>query len=250
MMSAKSSFTYMAIAAVVGVVVFNIVTEEGPYVFEDTSPVAPNWTAIESWPNAEVTDVLAQPNPNQRTTVIVLDDSGSMAGDMRAAKQAVVEALKPMAETDRVAVVALNAGVVLPFYAVGDAWDKLPQVLRRVESNGTTPLTPALRTAQALLEEEASRLRGFGTFRMIVTTDGAADDGAALSRLIKEIAATTPIQISTIGIDVSSQHVLRRADLGSFVDVANVSALASALQAAVAENTDFAAITDFSSAGE
>ena len=43
--------------------------------------------------------------------------------------------------------------------------------------------------------------------------------------------------------------MLRRDDLGTFVDVANVAALRGALEAAVAENTDFAAITDFGEDG-
>ncbi|MFQ6550131.1 vWA domain-containing protein [Aestuariibius sp. 2305UL40-4] len=209
-------------------------------------PVAPNWVAIAAWPEAEIAAVEAQPDPNRRVTAIVLDDSGSMGGDMEAAKQAVVDALAAMQDSDRVSVVALNSGIVMPFTSVADARGTLPNSLRPIISDGGTPLTQALGSAQTLLEEEAGSVRGFGTFRMIVTTDGVADDSEALNRAVEQLAATTPIQLTTIGIGISGNHVLRRSDLGSFVDVDNVDALEAALQAAVAENTDFTAITDFS----
>ena len=114
-----------------------------------------------------------------------------------------------------------------------------------VSSNGSTPLTNAVTAARDLLETEAATVRGFGTFRLIVTTDGVADDGAALARAVADLAAVTPIQLTTIGIGISGGHVLQRSDLGAYVDVANVDALKGALEAAVAENTDFSAITDF-----
>ncbi|MEO0918803.1 MAG: hypothetical protein AAFY31_17800, partial [Pseudomonadota bacterium] len=150
---------------------------------------------------------------------------------------------------DRVAVLALNAGTILPFSSVSDAQGALPDLLRPIVSDGSTPLTRSIMEAQTLLEAEAATVRGFGTFRLIVTTDGQADDGEALDASIEALAAGTPIQITTIGIGIAGGHVLRREDLGSFVDVANVDALEQALQAAVAENTDFTAITDFSETG-
>ena len=233
--------------AVIGVVAFSIFREANlgdPRAVEHV-PVVPNWAAIAAWPSIEAEVVQAQPDPNRRVTAIVLDDSGSMDDDIEAAKSAVVGALDAMAEDDRVAVLALNAGTILPFANVSDARTSLPQLLQPITSEGSTPLTRSIRDAQGLLEAEAATVRGFGTFRLIVTTDGQADDGAALDGAIENLAASTPIQVTTIGIGIAGEHVLRRADLGSFVDVANVDALEQALQAAVAENTDFLAITDF-----
>ncbi len=208
-------------------------------------PVTPNWAAIAAWPSLQADVVEAQPDPNRRVTAIVLDDSGSMGDDMAAAKAAVVGALDAMADDDRVAVLALNAGTVLPFTSVSDARSSLPDLLRPIGSDGGTPLTGSIQAAQALLEQEAALVRGFGTFRLIVTTDGQADEPSHLEAAIESLAASTPIQVTTIGIGIAGNHVLRRQDLGSFVDVANVDALQGALQAAVAENTDFTAITDF-----
>ena len=227
--------------------VLNEMSEDGPS--NNPEPITPNWAAIAAWPNLSSDTVEAQPDPNRRVTAIVLDDSGSMKSDMEAAKEAVIGALDAMAADDRVAVVALNAGTVLPFASVADAKSELPALLAPIASDGGTPLTSAIQSAQNLLAAEAAAARGFGTFRLIVTTDGAADDGRALDEEIERLAVSTPIQVTTIGIGIKGGHVLRRADLGSFVDVANVSALQGALEAAVAENTDFTASTEFGAQG-
>lgn len=239
----------IVIAGVAGVMGF-VVLQEAFFSSPGTGnvnhePVAPNWAAIASWPRIQSDVVAALPNPNIRVTAIILDDSGSMGSDIEPAKTAVIDALAAMSETDRVAVLALNAGTILPFTTVGDAQKSLPRLLRPIDSNGGTPLTGAVIAAQELLEVEAASMRGFGTFRLIVTTDGQADDDRALDATIETLAAQTPIQVTTIGIGIGGGHVLRREDLGSFVDVVNVAGLKEALQAAVAENTDFSAITDF-----
>lgn len=241
----------LIVVAVVGAIGFSIFQERNqsdPRVLQ-REPVVPNWAAIASWPGVQADLVEAQPDPNRRVTAIVLDDSGSMGDDIAPAKAAVVSALEAMDAEDRVAVLALNAGTVLPFSSVSEAQSALPDLLRPIPSDGSTPLARSIGDAQAMLEEEAATVRGFGTFRLIVTTDGQADDGEALDAAIETLAASTPIQVTTIGIGISGGHVLRREDLGSFVDVANVAALAEALQAAVAENTDFTAITDFTETG-
>jgi len=222
-------------------------SQEAAPVFSE--PVQPNWAAIAAWPASEATQVEASPDPNRRITAIVLDDSGSMGSDIEPAKAAIVATLAAMADEDRVAVIALNRGVVWEFSTVADARQGLNRALAPIQSDGSTPLTGAVEQARGLLESEAGVVRGFGTFRMIVTTDGIADDGGALNRAVASLAETTPIQITTIGIGISGGHVLRRQDLGQFVDVANVAALEGALQAAVAENTDFTAITDFGEDG-
>lgn len=238
--------TVVAIA-LLGVVYFDEFMSDNGWTPPD--PVAPNWAAISAWPRVDAATVEPQPDPNRRVTAIVLDDSGSMGSDMDAAKQAVIGALDAMAQDDRVAVVALNSGTVLPFASVAQAKFDLPSLLRPIVSDGGTPLTGAIRSAQNLLEVEAASVRGFGTFRLIVTTDGEADNSQALDAEIEALAASTPIQVTTIGIGIEGGHVLRRADLGSFVDVANVTALQDALEAAVAENTNFVAITEFSGQG-
>jgi len=253
MKSVKSSFIITAIFFGVAFTLLRgfetnnppVASFDGAYP-ESSRVVVPNWAAIASWPNLDAPTVDAQPDPNRRITALILDDSGSMGSDIRAAKAAMIEALAAMDKEDRVAVIALNNGVVLPFTTVGDARTILSAAIRPITSDGKTPLTPAVKLARGLLEKEAAYAQSFGTYRIIVTTDGQANRGNALVAAIEAIAKETPIQVTTIGIGIGRQHVLSSSDLGSFVDIADVSALGTALQKAVAENTNFAAISEFS----
>lgn len=212
---------------------------------EPPEPVIPDWTAIQIWPTGDGAVVEAQPDPTRLITTIVLDDSGSMSGQMQAAKQAVIGSLDVMRDDDRVAVIGLNSGTILPFMNVSEAREGLPDALVQVRAEGRTPLTRAVANARVLLEQEATNARSFGTYRLIVTTDGVADRGDELDKLIRDLAAMTPIQLTTIGIDIEGRHVLRRDDIASFVDIEDTSTLEAAIEAAVAENTSFEAITAF-----
>jgi uncharacterized protein YegL len=241
----------------IAIAVVGVIAVSGYFIvntaLEDESVYAPavdmgqvDWSAIATWPPLnDLDEVESLPDPNRTFTVIILDDSGSMGSDIDPAKQAVLQAVRMMSPNDRVGVLALNAGELLSVTAADEASDLLPSRLSPVYATGSTPLGAALAAARDLLSEEAARARAFGTYRVIITTDGAADDP---DRLIKEVAQTvntTPIQVATIGIGIGPRHVLNAAGHTSYVAVDNVDKLSEALQAAVAENPDFAPITAF-----
>lgn len=234
------------VVLVVGLIIFAIVAGEDNYAVS-TEPVIPDWSAITAWPDTIADQVEARPDPNRTFTAIVLDDSGSMGADIVPAREAVVAALGAMGDADRVAVFALNRGEILPFTDVTEARGVLPPLLSSVISEGSTPLTEAMQASRTALAEEAAIAGGFGTYRILVTTDGAADNGESLSLEVEDIARVTPIQIATIGVGIGGRHVLRREDLAAFVAIDNVAELESALRSAIAEEQSFSAITEFGS---
>jgi uncharacterized protein YegL len=244
----KAKIVLLAVAGVVaasGFVFYNTVSEPPAYV-PSTDMGTVDWEALAAWPPLiEVPDVETMPDPDRIFTMIVLDDSGSMGSDLEQAKAAVLQAVRMMDPNDRVGVLALNAGLVLPFETVEDAADILPGRLSPLRSTGSTPLGPALSAARDLLSEEAARSRSFGTYRIIVTTDGAADDPDLLVREVIETVNKTPVQVATIGIGIGRRHVLNAEGHTSYVAVDDVGKLAEALQAAVAENASFDPITAF-----
>ena len=139
----------------------------------------------------------------------------------------------------------LNTGLILPLSSVSDARTALPPRVAQVRSDGGTPLTAAMQASRRALEQEAARTGGFGTYRILVTTDGEASNADSLQAEIEDIARTTPIQVATIGVGIGGNHILRRPDLASFVAIDNVGELAAALRAAIAEEQSFSAITTF-----
>lgn len=213
----------------------------------DPARLVPNWDAISSWPSGAQDEGAAQakPDPKLVTTVIILDDSGSMGGQMGAAKDAVVEAVGQMTPESRVGVIALNAGMVTPVSAASDAAVSLPARLDPIIAEGGTPLGARLGDALAILGAEARQSRGFGIFRILVTTDGAATDEFMLQDRVAEIVSTTPIELATIGLGIGEGHALNVPGYTSYVSIDSVDQLASALREAAAEQTVFQPITKF-----
>lgn len=208
-------------------------------------PVKPDWQSIAAWPPDQAGEVDAEPDPNRNFTAIVFDDSSSMSDAIRDARTAVIASLDAMQDEDRLTVIALNEGEVIPFMSVNEARNVLPAALAQVRSEGRTPLTRAVRASREALAAEAAVAGGFGTYRILVTTDGEADNGQSLTSEIEDIARTTPIQVATIGVGIQGSHVLRRSDLAAFVAIDNVSQLAEALRETIAEEQVFSAITSF-----
>ncbi|MBM7067994.1 vWA domain-containing protein [Actibacterium sp. 188UL27-1] len=210
----------------------------------DETRLAPNWSAIASWPGTEA-ETSAAPDPNRLTTVIVLDDSGSMGGSMGDAKDAVLIAVNQLPDDGTVAVLALNAGLVFPPSPVTEARSALPSALGPVAPSGGTPLGSSLLQAMTLLEQEAANQRGFGTYRALITTDGQAGDEDVLKNAIEQILSTSPVEVATIGIGIGEGHPLNMPGHVRYVSVSGVDGLAAALTEAAAEQTSFEPITAF-----
>lgn len=218
--------------------------------FIDQAALMPKWSVISSWApgSGEEVQAAATVDPWQVTTLIVLDDSRSMEGQIAQAKNAVVEAVSQFDPTSRVGVIGLNSGLIHIVAPAAETARRLPDLLTRVIANGGTPLGVALEDAARILETEASLQRGFGVFRILVTTDGQASDSARLNGAVSRILSETPIEIATIGIGIGEGHALNVPGYTSYVSVSGVDGLASALAAAAAaaaEQTNFTPIDRF-----
>lgn len=242
----KSSLGGSGMFVIVGLILAYVVFNETDGVQTNSfDPVEPDWAAIAAWPDRAADAVDAVPDPNRTFTAVIFDDSGSMENEIEDAKTAVIAALDAMGPGDRLTVIALNAGQILPFTSVTDATSVLPDQLAKVRADGGTPLTLAVRVALDALTAEAANAGGFGVYRILVTTDGQADNDDALQAEIEDIARRTPVQVATIGVGIRGNHVLRRSDLAAFVAIDNVSQLAAALRDVIAEEQTFSAITSF-----
>ena len=207
-----------------------------------------DWTAVAAWPPGDVpadVTVEAMPDPDRTVTVIVLDDSGSMGSAIEPAKRAILQALDTFEATDRVGIIALNDGLLVEVMDVASARAVAPEVLERVSSDGGTPLGQSFQIARAMLEREAMAAQGYGTYRILATTDGDATDGPDLVSEVAHTVTQTPIQVSTIGIGVGDRHVLNMPGITTYVAIESVDDLAAALEGAIAEATVFVAPTAF-----
>lgn len=164
-----------------------------------------------------------------QNVVVILDDSGSMDDRMRtddgrvkkikAAKEALVGVLANLPPDTNVGVVALNTQVdgsnwVVPLGSNSADWQARVEKIRAV---GATPLGQYMKIgADALLEARQAKV--YGEYRLLVVTDGEANDGGFLEQVLPDILSRG-LMVDVIGVDMQSDHSLatkvhsyRRAD--------------------------------------
>jgi Ca-activated chloride channel family protein len=134
---------------------------------------------------------------------IVIDRSGSMAGDrIAAAKEAAHVALERLSADDVVALVAYNhkVDVLQPAHRLGDARDSLERAIDRLYADGTTALYAGVKEGGQQVREFISDNK---INRVILLSDGLANVGPSqpsdLAELGRELASKG-ISVTTIGL--------------------------------------------------
>jgi hypothetical protein len=107
------------------------------------------------------------------------------------------------------------------------------QAINAIEAGGGTPLAEAIRFGAEVLARQREQQLGYGEFRLIVVTDGLADDIPQAA----EFATEKAIPIYAIGLCIKEDHPLRQYAV-SYRAADNFEDLAKALEATVAE-TEF-----------
>jgi hypothetical protein len=150
--------------------------------------------------------------------VIVLDASGSMAKPMRAtgtpkmdaAKTALKEVLRQVPETTHIGVLVFSARNIQDdwIYPLGPRDDAalLAAIDAPMPRHGT-PLGQYMKTGADRLLQERAKQYGYGTYRLLVVTDGEASDTQLVNKYTPEIMARG-ITVDVIGVDMRGKHTL------------------------------------------
>lgn len=148
--------------------------------------------------------------------VILLDGSGSMQKDMRrskvkkidAAKSAIKEVMQTIPQSTHVGLIAFGGSANKWLYGLGPRDDaKLFRALDGISANGGTPLGQYMKlAADALLEAKESQY-GYGSYRLLVVTDGEAKDAELVNAYTPDIMSRGII-VDAIGVDMSRDHTL------------------------------------------
>jgi uncharacterized protein YegL len=150
--------------------------------------------------------------------VIVLDSSGSMArplpgagtDKMTAAKAALKQVLSSVPQETRIGLLVFSARGVSDdwVYPLGPRDDaKLMQAIDLPMPGGGTPLGAYLKKGADRLLEERAKQFGYGTFRLLVVTDGEAQDQQLVNRYTPEVIARG-ITVDVIGVAMNQRHTL------------------------------------------
>jgi uncharacterized protein YegL len=177
--------------------------------------------------------------------VIVLDDSGSMKEVMKrdrrsrieGAKSALSQVIQQIQPETNLGVLLLNGAKssnhwFIPLGPV-DPQDAMERI-KSLRANGGTPLGEALRIASdELLSIRSKKI--YGTYRLIVVTDGEASDQVLLDQYLPDILSRGVI-IDAIGVDMRGDHSLAT-KVHSYRRAGDQASLANAIVEIMAEGS-------------
>lgn len=180
--------------------------------------------------------------PADNNVVVVLDDSGSMKQPMahgmlriEAAKLALSAVLSQLPPETRVGVLTLNTRYkgehwLVPMGPVGDAAWK--ERIGKIQAKGGTQLGEFSKIgADALLNLRAEDR--YGTYRLLIVTDGEATDAAVLNRYLPDILSRG-LTLDVIGVSMANEHTLA-SSAHSYRRADDVETLTSAISEVFAE---------------
>ena len=152
---------------------------------------------------------------SQDHVVVVLDDSSSMRHRLRnnrnvikmdAAKKALIRVLEDLPDTTKIGVVTLHDGEewTVPLGSIDSA--SMESSIRAIKPHRGTPLGKYLKIASDTLLRARDQNR-YGTYRLLVVTDGEANDRHKVEEYLPDILSRG-IAIDVIGVDMRSKHGL------------------------------------------
>jgi Ca-activated chloride channel family protein len=179
-------------------------------------------------------DEAAQPDKERAplSIVVVLDTSGSMAGEkIEQAKQSVIQLLRDLRDDDEIAFVryASDSQLIQPLARADRVRQGLIEQVQAISAGGGTNIAPALsQGVLALADAGKGRVR-----RVILASDGL-DGTRAQSEAVARESAGRGITVSSMGIgldfDESYMGSVAQVGHGNFAFVKDASALATFLK--------------------
>lgn len=183
----------------------------------------------------------ATPTSTHDCVVIVFDDSGSMGEDfggqprMDAAKRGLKVVLKSVSKSTWIGLLALNAGWAYELSPLDQA--RLNAVIDRIDTNGGTPLARSIKAGADRLMAEREKQFGYGSYRLLVVTDGAETADTDLIETYPPEVRSRGLTLDVIGVGIGGEHALRK-NAHSYRSADNPRELEHAIREVFAERID------------
>ena len=177
--------------------------------------------------------------------VIVLDGSGSMGESlgtggqrkqkMMAASEALKTVLLQIPDSTHVGLLAFGQGAVGHWvYEIGPRDDaRMTAAIDSVRPRGGTPLGLHMKLAADRLMKERAKQFGYGSYRMLVVTDGEANDANLVEKYTPE-SRGRGVTVDVIGVAMVKAHTLAN-KVHSYRGADDPAALTQALSEVFAE---------------
>lgn len=177
--------------------------------------------------------------------IVILDASGSMRDKFRAdesktkmdaAKTALKEVLAKVPEGTNIGLLVFSGNNVHDewVYPLGPKdTERLMAAIDRPQPGGGTPLGKYMRVGANRLLEQREKQYNYGNYRLLIVTDGEAQDQGKVEQYTPEIL-NRQIRVDVIGVDMETYHNLAK-DADSYRKADNPGELVAAVSQILAE---------------
>ena len=176
-----------------------------------------NFNRLSAWLGAVLAATWAVPLGQAQVqvtdnVVVVVDASGSMGAPMggstrmSVAKDALKQVLEQIPDTTHVGILVFPRGNWV--YPLGPRKESmLAGAIDSIQSGGGTPLGEDMKRGADVLLNARRKQFGYGTYRLLVVTDGEAGDARQVEAYTPDIISRG-ITIDCIGVEMASRHTL------------------------------------------
>lgn len=112
------------------------------------------------------------------------------------------------------------------------------QEVQKASPDFNTPLGPAIEVAYAELFKQGKRQGWYGSYHIVVVTDGDWNQGSDPGPIVQKIVRGSPVQIHTVGFCTGEKHRLNIPGFTSYASADNAEQVNKGLQAVLAAESD------------
>ncbi len=214
---------------------------------ESGSSSSPESRESEVWPYMpdNLGNISIDSNVLATNYLVLLDTSGSMdkrecSGNktkLETSKEAIAEFVDLVPESDNLSLMSFH-GMRVDFGSGDTNRKNFLNAISQERSSGGTPLHSYTKESFWILTNQAQKQLGYGTYRLVVITDGASSDDDP-GPLVEEIVRRSPIEIHVIGFCVGEKHSMNRPGYSTYYTADSPEQLMEGLRKVQAETSDF-----------
>lgn len=202
-----------------------------------------NYEIYKDWPPSS--DDLAD-NLLADNYLILFDDSGSMRRSVANNIRKIDEAKSALKELFKILPDGINIGLMTlnkekPYIELSELnssnRENFIDQISLLKVRGGTPLVKSIHKAYLYLTKQASKQKSYGSYHLIIVTDGKSGDGDP-SYIANKIVDNSLIQLHAIGFHVN-KHSLNIEGIVDYHTASSASDLEKAFKAVVAESEEF-----------
>lgn len=180
----------------------------------------------------------------RKNYLVVFDGSGSMGDEScnsrrskyAEGRDAIIEFSKVVPSDANLGLVIFdNKGINLTVPLGTNNRSQFTQAVKDMRIGGGTPLRSSINLAYRALTKQGQRQLGYGTYAVVVVTDGEASGGQSPTNVVNALVDDTPIEVHTVGFCLSERHELNQPGRTFYASADSPEALLKGLKEVLAE---------------